>query len=610
MPSVIEGIRGWWRSLDEALPPLQPGERLTLWLVTLFTVVTRWLALSRTPWDWDEALFILGLRDYNVALHHPHPPGYPLYIGAAKLFVWAGLSEFHALQAIVFLSSVAIVPAMVFLGRELRLRFSTALISAVLLAFFPNVWLFGGTALSDVPSMTLSILAAALLLRGCRDDRAFFAGAVVLGVAAGVRSQDLGIGFAPAAIASLRGLPRRWLRPLAAALVITLIAGGSYWMAARLSGGWEVYRGAIRAHEHYITTVDSYQNPARPSLWELFPDFFVHPYGAPPINIAVTVLALVSLGVTFARRRGAMLAAIATFGPFCIVAWLMLDHFSTSRFSIGYAPLFALFAADGITSISRTSRRVEAGAAAALTILMIVWTWPALREVHRHDSPTWAATEWLRKHFDPKSSTLFVHDSMSPFASAFLGNIPFVFTGDSVPVPTARTRPGDMFLVEAMPLGGSAMVFERRRGRLVQLVRDRYFEVSVIHLEQMITFAEGWYDPEDDRSGAFRWMGEHGRVLLPPMRGQASLHLHLGVPLDALKVPPVVTVTLNGSVLDRIRATTADLDRTYVVSSRSDASNELVIATDETVNPLALHLSDDARDLGVRARLVDWEHAK
>ena len=37
-----------------------------------------------------------------------------------------------------------------------------------------------------------------------------------------------------------------------------------------------------------------------------------------------------------------IVAAIAAFGPFCIFAWLILDHFSASRFSIAYAPLVAL----------------------------------------------------------------------------------------------------------------------------------------------------------------------------------------------------------------------------------------------------------------------------
>src|SRR5205085_7154968 len=165
-----------------------------------------------------------------------------------------------------FVASVAIVPAMLFLGRELRLSARTSLIAGIFLAIFPNVWFFGGTAFSDVPSMTLVIVAIALLFRGCRGDAAFISGAILLGIAAGYRPQNLTIGFAPAVIASLRGLPRHWLRPFIAALIIAAIVVVGYGVAAQLSGGWTIYREAIRAHQKYITDVDSFRNPNRPPL--------------------------------------------------------------------------------------------------------------------------------------------------------------------------------------------------------------------------------------------------------------------------------------------------------------------------------------------------------
>jgi hypothetical protein len=42
-------------------------------------------AISRSRWDWDEALFSVAVRSYDVVQHHPHPPGSPLFIAAAKL---------------------------------------------------------------------------------------------------------------------------------------------------------------------------------------------------------------------------------------------------------------------------------------------------------------------------------------------------------------------------------------------------------------------------------------------------------------------------------------------------------------------------------------------
>jgi uncharacterized membrane protein len=85
-----------------------------------------------------------------------------LFIGLAKLIPF---DSFHALQAISFVASLCVFPAAYVLARELRASHFVALAAGLLLAFMPNVWFYGGTALSDVPSMVLSLIATALLLR-------------------------------------------------------------------------------------------------------------------------------------------------------------------------------------------------------------------------------------------------------------------------------------------------------------------------------------------------------------------------------------------------------------------------------------------------------------
>ncbi|HEX7190126.1 MAG TPA: hypothetical protein VF381_01015 [Thermoanaerobaculia bacterium] len=603
-------MKEWWRSLGETPAPLTSGERLAAWIVALLTAVTRWLALSRSPWDWDEALFMLGLQHYSVPSHHPHPPGFPLFIGTAKLLTFLGLSDFHALQAISFAAALAIVPAMLFLGRELRLPNRTSLIAGIFLAIFPNVWFFGGTAFSDVPSMTLVIVAMALLFRGCRSDAAFIGGAIVLGIAAGYRPQNLTIGFAPAVIASLHGLPRRWLRPIVAALIIAAIVAVSYGVAAQLSGGWTIYRDAVQTHQKYITNVDSFRNPNRPPLLHLLDDFFIRPYRVLPVNAVVSLLVAISVIVSAARLRAPIFAIAAAFGPFCVAAWLVLDHFSVSRFSIGYAPLFAVLAADGLHLVLGRWPRAETLFTALFAVSVTVWMWPILRDVHRHDSPTFAATQWIRQHVNLRTSTLYVHDSMQPFVEAFLPGIPFVPTGDTTPVAAAGSRPGDVFVVEGSTATSSATILTRPRRRTLRIVRDRYFEVSILRLRQLITFEEGWYDAEGSGTTAWRWMAKRGRVLLPPIPGRASLSLRIYVPLDVMHVAPNIDIRLNGVKLDTVHASDANITRTYAVTARGDAPNELVIETDRVVNPAKEHIVNDARDLGVRVSDIEWGAAR
>ncbi|HJQ40427.1 MAG TPA: hypothetical protein VKB93_25050 [Thermoanaerobaculia bacterium] len=411
---------------------MDAGEVKRLWIATALIAITRWLALSRTLWDWDEALFVLAVRDFDVRFHHPQPPGFPLFIALAKLLPFH--DEFHALQAIAFVASLFVFPAAYFLARELGATDFVAFGSALLLVFMPNVWFYGGTAFSDVPSLTLVLVACALLLR--RTPRSILIGAIILGIAAGFRPQNLIIGFVPFLLTRKR-------IALAGALLTLLIVVLSYGGAVAASGGWSDYRAAVAEHEHYIRTTDSFLSPIRPSLIQVADDFFLRPFRAPVINM--TLIGLVGIGLVGRRRW----LAVAIFAPFLIFAWLYLDFHSTSRFSIGYMPMFAILAADGIDAL----RKARGVVLAAVAALMIVWTFPALWLVHRTVSPPVAALQSVK-------GLVYVDERLAAHAAVLLRDYR---VGNA----------GTPFVYE----GGEG--FTRDRARLAGIARDRYFEVSV-----------------------------------------------------------------------------------------------------------------------------------
>ncbi len=436
-----------------ALPPLTQRERIAACVLAVLTALTRWPALSKTLWDWDEALFALALRDYDVTAYHPHPPGFPLFIGFAKGFAkLIPTDAFHALQSIAFVASLCVFPAMFFLARALRASAPVAMGAGLLLAFFPNVWLYGGTALSDVPSMVLVVIAAALLLRG-----QLILGAIVLGIAAGFRPQNLLIGFVPFVVAFIQ----RRRAAIGAALITIAIVVAAYGVAASLSGGWDAYRDVLARHEAYIRSTDSFLAPRHPGLLRVADDFFFWPYRAPAINVIVAVLAL------FGVRRQGLRFVIAIFGPFCLFAWLFLDFHSASRFSIAYMPLFAMLAAAGIPERGRNV--VLAGVVA----LMIVWTWPALRIVHTTASPPVAAIETLRTY----PGTIYVDERLGAHAELLIPDR----TRRTVHVAPPFIEDRDAVLLrEGASTAPNARNFTRESDRLASIARPRYFEVSVI----------------------------------------------------------------------------------------------------------------------------------
>lgn len=445
-------------SIDLRHPPepLTRFQRVATAILAVLVALSRWPAISRTLWDWDEALFALAVQRYDVTAHHPHPPGFPLFIALAKLIP---LDPFHALQCVTVVASLLVFPAMFFLARELRLPPFGAMAAALLLAFFPNVWLFGGTALSDVPSLVLVLIACALLLRGCRDDRALLAGALLLGIAAGFRPQNLLIGFVPFVLAFMH----KKRTALIGALIVAVIVIASYGAAAMYSGGWDAYRAALTKHETYIRTVDSFLSPTRPGLIQVADDFFLRPFRAPILNVVITLLAILGL-----RKRS--LLPLLIFGPFLLFAWLYLDFHSTSRFSIAYMPLFAILAANGIPS---RGREVTLG---AVTALLIVWTWPALRVVHTTVSPPVAAMEAVRR-YDRASTVVYVDDRLAAHAQLLIPE----YTMRVVRVQPPLVADEHALLVrEGASLAPGAQNFTRDAGRLAGIARKRYFEVSII----------------------------------------------------------------------------------------------------------------------------------
>ena len=77
---------------------ISPRQRTLLIALGVVCALTRFLAMARSLWDWDEALFTMAMRDYDVTLHHPHPPGFPVFIAMARIARLIVPDDFRALQ--------------------------------------------------------------------------------------------------------------------------------------------------------------------------------------------------------------------------------------------------------------------------------------------------------------------------------------------------------------------------------------------------------------------------------------------------------------------------------------------------------------------------------
>jgi len=579
--------------------PLTKQQRTIFVCVAFVCAATRFLAMARSLWDWDEALFMLGMRGYDVTQHHPHPPGFPVYIAVAKALRLVIPSDFRALQAVNLIAGMLVFPAVYLFARELRLRFTPAVMAAALFAFFPNVWFFGGGAFSDLPSIVLVLFAVTFMLRGARDRNDYWLGTFLLALAIGIRPQNLLLGLIPGIYATRK---RRPLEIAVALLIGVVVVGAAFGGAVYATGSWNGYMRAVAEHGDYIARIDSWRSPERPPMWRLFDRFFIKQYQSPSLSILASIFVVISIAGGIRERSRPLLWNVLIFGPFAIFAWMMLDRFSISRFSIGYQPMFAVFAADGILRAAGQRDRVAAAIAAALIAAFAIYTLPALTPVRNEDAPPVVATRAVLTDVDPRHDRLFVGHTMSKFVDLLVPGFPYTRVLDDRAMPlTGEDRPA-WLLAEITETAPTGLVFRRERGHLWNISRRHYFEVELQPLDARPRFVSGWYAPESMGNDEWRWMGGRAVLLLPPARGRTMLRIQLGIPAEVMPRSPAVTVKLNGRVVDQFHTTDGAVDRDYrVAPAPRGLPNVLELSIDRTVTP-----KDDGRELGLRLRALCW----
>lgn len=573
-------------------------------VLAIAVAATRLLALSRSLWDWDEALFCLALNHFDVAAHHPHPPGFPLYIALAKLMRLLISDDFRALRSVQLIASCFLFPSFYAMARAMRFPFTLAVSAALLYSFLPNVWYYGGTAFSDILSVVLFFAGAACLF----GKRRYLLGTALFSLSLLVRPQNVLMSF-PWFLATWPRLRARRFGQVAAAMALSIAIVAIGYGAAAYATGPRVWWETVQKHSHYIATIDGYQNPLRKPVLQLFPDFVIDPFEggkAPRLLFGFAVAALFRPK----RRDG---DALATFVPFLIFAMFMLNTTGTSRHSLGYMPLHVLLAVDGMAFIGETlaitiakPRLVLAFEILCVAVIggrFITWTLPALRVVHSTLSPPVAAMEWVRAHV-PRGSTIYVGGAVPPHADYFLArDYDLKFVADDAEA-SMDPRRNAWFVGDPPTVGRAMVVFRRERPKLWALFTRRYFETDIEPVTGRVQLLDGWYGRETAGDTVWFWMNHEGKVRLQPFPQGGELRFDASFPIE-YEPPPVVTISVDGKPIDRFVPSARDVSRRYDLPG-STAPHVVTFDVNETVNLRRRHISDDPRDLGMQLNSISW----
>jgi hypothetical protein len=208
------------------------------------SVVSRIPFRSRFLYHWDSVNFALGMEQFNVRLHQPHPPGYLLYVLLGRL-VDSFVGDANASLVWISVVSGGLTVSMVYLlGRRLFGQ-AEAIIGALLALTGPAFWFYGEVALTyTIEAFFVTVIAFICLETLHGNWHAALLSALLLGLAGGIRQTTL-ILMLPLWLFSLRRC--RWWVIVVAVFLLGLTISGWLVPTILLSGGLESYLKASRS---------------------------------------------------------------------------------------------------------------------------------------------------------------------------------------------------------------------------------------------------------------------------------------------------------------------------------------------------------------------------
>jgi Protein O-mannosyl-transferase TMEM260-like len=384
--------------LAAGMARLRPHADLGLALaLAAVTLLSRWPYRARMLYNWDAVQFALALREFDIAKHQPHPPGYLLYVLLGRaLHAWSGDPTF-AYVGLAMLFSAATTFVVYRLGQRLYDRV-TATAAAALLAVSPLFWFYGSVGLTyagEAFGASLVAWYAYGALRG--SPRALYLGALTLGLMGGMRQSVLILLFplwAGSAVLGVRSLPR--LLTAAGVLAGAVLS----WLVPMiwLTGGADAYlRASAQLYGSVMVPTSVLEGSLETTLRQAR-------YLAESVTVGLGPLALAMLAVPFyARRHG--------WGreDRFLLAWMIppaafytLVHFGQAGYVLTFLPALVLLlsralvdaVAAGTARLRRPNWRRALTAAALVPMLLVntgffVSARPAPREFANRSGETW-----------------------------------------------------------------------------------------------------------------------------------------------------------------------------------------------------------------------------
>ena len=500
---------------------------LLLSVVLLGIAALHFASVPMTIWEYDEQLYALGIERYEPLLHHPPPPGAPVYIAFSK--VLATLTDpFHAMLATSILAVVAGLVVFPFAFREVCGDACTGLVATALLYGSPAVLISGTLPQADSGALTLfgvAILACARMFRTNASATAAALAGLTCALCVGWRPQ-FSIAVVPMFLAAIL-LSKGWRTRLFALGTFGLVCLAWLVPMVLATGGLSSFWGWMSGQAAYFAQHDAALSRSGQSAAQIGLRFVAHPWGPKVLSIPLLIAAGIGGWFTFRRAninirpqataetgepaRGTAAFRLIPLAAGCL-AYLAfglatMDPADAVRYAIPSLPLTALLAGVALARIPLALLLAPAYAAGAYW-----YASPVLRTRATTTSPPVAAAEWIVANA-PSNAVIVADRPLRPHASHLLRDFAKAGSTDvEVSLPLFLYADGERGDAPGATFRWPDTDAYRK------LTRRHYGAVSAIPVppEERFRVVEGIHPPERTREGAsWRWVARRGVLELP-----------------------------------------------------------------------------------------------
>lgn len=515
-----------------------PGRNYLRWwreaLAALIVLASRVYAMPRSPWELDEALFALSIIEFDPTKYHPHPPGFPLYLGFGKALNLVVHDPWRSLLMVTIVACALGVVALMAAFRRYLGDHDLAFAGAVIFYLSAGMLVQTDIAMADATALLFVALFLYATTLETTNRRAL---AVGLWAAAAIAARpQTAIPMVPAFAVALVYL-RSWRWRALALAAFAFVSLMSFLPLVEGTGGIPQFIAYQRKQAEYFVAHDALQSRGATAFAQIVIRFVAHPWGSKYVTIPFFLCVILG-AATFIRRFDRRFVPLAVFcGTHLLFELAAMDPADAVRYSLPAMIIFALVAAFGLGVLRQITQTRAAPWIATAVLVALSWAYasPVLEARRRAPSPAAAAAQYANRHYPPH--TVILYDlALHPHADYLLSRFTRVpidaglkMYYDKPNVPLVEYVDGGSQSSEAIIFGWPDSDAYRKltrnfyRQATLDPVRpaERYLPLGGVYALERLTDGLEW-----------RWLAKESAVRLPRVHSPA-LELTFALSPDA-----------------------------------------------------------------------------